>query len=189
MSCIAEESAVRAIDKLSSKHESLPAIGENTDPMNAEDYRSFLQEVLQAEVESNSDPTVVYPLLARHQDKLDLTFAEVATQWFNSQLDKNQSERNQALTSIFYLAVDLYQFPLGNRANNLEIAIACYREALHVYTRDAFPQQWAMTQSNLGAAYRNRIRGERGENLEEAIACYREALQVRTRDAFPQDWA
>ncbi|MBK4732539.1 CHAT domain-containing protein [Oxynema sp. CENA135] len=157
--------------------------------MNAEDYLRFLQEVLQAIIASNNNRQVVYPLLARHQDKLDLTFAEVATQWFNSQLDKNQSERNQALTSIFYLAVDLYQFPLGNRANNLEIAIACYRAALHVYTRDAFPQQWATTQNNLGTAYSDRIRGERGENLEEAIACFRAALQVCTRDAFPQDWA
>ncbi|WP_246259975.1 CHAT domain-containing tetratricopeptide repeat protein [Oxynema aestuarii] len=157
--------------------------------MNAEDYRSFLQELLQAIIASNNNRQVVYPLLARHQDKLDLTFAEVATQWFNSQLDKNQSERNQALTSIFYLAVDLYQFPLGNRANNLEIAIACYGEALQVCTRDAFPQDWATTQYNLGNAYSDRIRGERGENLEEAIACYRGALHVYTRDAFPQEWA
>uniref|UniRef100_UPI0020C34BB9 CHAT domain-containing protein n=1 Tax=Oscillatoria sp. HE19RPO TaxID=2954806 RepID=UPI0020C34BB9 len=66
-------------------------------------------------------------------------------------------------------------------------AIACYQAALKVYTPEAFPQDNARTQNNLGAAYSDRIRGERGENLETAIACYEAALQVRTREAFPQD--
>ena len=50
--------------------------------------------------------------------------------------------------------------------------LAAYQLALQVKTRDAFPQQWAMTQNNLGEAYRNRIKGEREENLEFAIAAY-----------------
>ncbi|PSR17315.1 hypothetical protein C8255_13325 [filamentous cyanobacterium CCP3] len=103
----------------------------------------------------------------------------------------------------------------GERAENLENAfvqtslekaIAAYEAALQVRTRDAFPQQWAATQNNLGTAYsdaakqplRERIRGERAENLEnafvqtsleKAIAAYQAALQVYTRDAFPQQWA
>jgi len=50
--------------------------------------------------------------------------------------------------------------------------LAAYQLALQVKTRDAFPQQWAMTQNNLGEAYRNRIKGEREENLEFTIAAY-----------------
>ena len=46
-----------------------------------------------------------------------------------------------------------------------------------------------MTQSNLGAFYQDRIRGERAENLEEAIRHLEQALQVRTREAFPMEWA
>ena len=69
------------------------------------------------------------------------------------------------------------------------MALACYQEALKVYTFDAFPEKWAMTQNNLANAYRNRIRGERAENLESAIACSQEALKVYTFDAFPVDWA
>jgi hypothetical protein len=53
----------------------------------------------------------------------------------------------------------------------------------------AFPEEWAMTQNNLGHAYSNRIRGERADNLEQAIAAYHNALQVYTREAFPEDWA
>ncbi|MCB1768480.1 MAG: CHAT domain-containing protein, partial [Candidatus Competibacteraceae bacterium] len=61
--------------------------------------------------------------------------------------------------------------------------------ALQVYTREAFPEQWAMAQNNLANAYRDRIRGERAENLERAIQTYQQALQVRTREAFPTNWA
>ncbi|TAG19357.1 MAG: tetratricopeptide repeat protein, partial [Oscillatoriales cyanobacterium] len=81
------------------------------------------------------------------------------------------------------------QYLLGDRANNLEEAIASYNAALTIYTRDAFPEDWAMMQNNLAIAYRNRIRGEKAENIELAIASYTAALTVRTPDDFPQDWA
>ncbi|WP_414553489.1 CHAT domain-containing protein, partial [Anabaena sp. CCY 0017] len=78
---------------------------------------------------------------------------------------------------------------LGERAENLELAIAAYQQALSVYTRTAFPEKWAMTQNNLATAYLNRILGERAENLELAIAAYQQALSVYTRTAFPEKWA
>jgi tetratricopeptide (TPR) repeat protein len=56
-------------------------------------------------------------------------------------------------------------------------------------TRQAYPEDWARTQNNLGNAYRNRIRGERAENLEQAIFHYQQALEVRTRQAYPEQWA
>jgi hypothetical protein len=45
----------------------------------------------------------------------------------------------------------------GERADNLELAIAALNQSLEVYTREAFPEDWARTQNNLGNAYRNRI--------------------------------
>jgi hypothetical protein len=39
----------------------------------------------------------------------------------------------------------------------LERAIACYQEALKVYTLEAFPEEWAMTQKNLGDAMLRRF--------------------------------
>ena len=73
----------------------------------------------------------------------------------------------------------------GEKADNIEIAIAYFTAALSVYTRDAFPEDWAMTQNNLGVAYRNRIRGDKAENIELAIAYFTAALTVYTREAFP----
>ncbi|MCC3584264.1 MULTISPECIES: CHAT domain-containing protein [unclassified Microcoleus] len=85
---------------------------------------------------------------------------------------------------------NLYQqYPLGDRANNLEGAIAFYTAALIVYTRDAFPEDWAMTQNNLAVAYSHRIKGEKAENIEQSMECYQSALCVYTRDTFPEQWA
>ncbi len=76
---------------------------------------------------------------------------------------------------------------LGDKAENIELAIAAYTTALEVLTRIAFPQDWATVQMNLGNAYFERIKGGRAENLEMAIASHRAALEVRTCSAFPQD--
>ena len=46
----------------------------------------------------------------------------------------------------------LWAFPRGDRAENLEEAIACYERALEVYTRADFPVEWAANQNNLGTA-------------------------------------
>ena len=78
---------------------------------------------------------------------------------------------------------------LGERAENLELAIAAYNQSLEVRTRDAFPSEWARSQNNLGIAYDSRIRGEKAENLELAIAAYNQSLEIYTREDFPQDWA
>ena len=51
----------------------------------------------------------------------------------------------------------------GDRAENLERAIAAYQAALTVRTRDEFPEDWARTQNNVGVAYANRLGGDRGE--------------------------
>lgn len=78
--------------------------------------------------------------------------------------------------------------PRGNRRENLEQAIACYQEALRVYTLADFPQDYAATQNNLGLTYGDRIAGTRRDNLEQAIACYQQALRVRTLADFPVDF-
>ncbi|MEH2127185.1 CHAT domain-containing protein, partial [Nostoc sp.] len=61
--------------------------------------------------------------------------------------------------------------------------------ALTVFTKEALPQAWAMTQHNLATAYRERIKRDKAENIENAIAASTAALTVRTREALPQDWA
>jgi tetratricopeptide (TPR) repeat protein len=79
--------------------------------------------------------------------------------------------------------------PTGDRSENLRRAIACYENALRVYTETEFPYDWAMTQHNLGNAYSKLPTGDRSENLRRAIACYENALRVYTETEFPYEWA
>ena len=102
---------------------------------------------------------------------------------------KSLADRQREAAVCLRLGNLYQQYPQGDRASNLEKAIADYEAALQVYTREAFPEQWAMTQNNLGNAYSDRIMGDRADNLEMAIADYEAALQVYTREAFPEQWA
>ncbi|MEM1170697.1 MAG: CHAT domain-containing protein, partial [Cyanobacteria bacterium P01_H01_bin.35] len=77
----------------------------------------------------------------------------------------------------------------GDKAENLENAIAAFHLVLEVHTEKDFPIDWATTQNNLGNAYRDRIRGDKAENLENAIAASNLALSVRTKEDFPVEWA
>ncbi|NCQ86688.1 MAG: CHAT domain-containing protein [Microcystis aeruginosa W13-18] len=154
-----------------------------------EEYQEFLLEVLQAEDESN-DPGVVYPILQRRQHLLDDTFAQLLQEWARNKFSQGKAEQVAFMAGVIQnLCNKLQQFPLGSRANNLEIAITGYHTVLEVYTRDAFPEKWAGTQNNLGLAYLYRIRGERADNLEMAIKDLNQSLEVYTREAFPEAWA
>ncbi len=74
--------------------------------------------------------------------------------------------------------------------DDLEEAVAAYRDALKEYTRKRVPLQWATTQNNLGTALSRLGERESGTaRLEEAVAAYRDALQEWTRERVPLDWA
>ncbi|MEH2173964.1 MAG: hypothetical protein V7K45_14010, partial [Nostoc sp.] len=151
-------------------------------PEDIETYEQFLQKILQVTAESYGDAQVIYPLLAANTDKLNDIFAELLRDWATNTLAEAEADQ---VESIAYLMVifsnRISNFPLGSKASNMEIAIAGYEIALTVYTKSAFPEKWAMTQNNLGIAYRNRILGERAENIESAIKAYNQALQVYTK--------
>ncbi len=65
----------------------------------------------------------------------------------------------------------------------LDQAVEALRNALEVYTRKEFAQQWAMTQDNLGNALiekEMRTSGKEGMDLlDQAVEAYRAALEVR----------
>ena len=171
----------------------IPLTPEPETPVNEADfdtYFQFLLEVLQATAESEYNPQVVYPLLAANTDKLNLTFVELLRLWATNTLEEAEPDTAKSIAVVIGKFSDLIQqFPLGNKADNMEIAITGYEIAFTVFTRTDFPEDWAMTQNNLGNAYRDRIRGDKAENLEKAIAAFNAALEVYTRTDFPKDWA
>lgn len=82
-----------------------------------------------------------------------------------------------------------YDRILGNRSDNLEQAIFCYREALPIFTETSFPIQYSHIMNNLGNALVARSVGNPQDNLEEAIRCFHAAINIRTREAFPAFYA
>ncbi len=85
----------------------------------------------------------------------------------------------------------LYQeHPLGSRRDNLRRAIAAYEQALEHYTPQTAPLDYAMTQNNLGNAYRDLAAVEdRAGNLRRALAAYEQALEHYTPQTAPLDYA
>ncbi|NES19741.1 MAG: tetratricopeptide repeat protein [Symploca sp. SIO3E6] len=155
-----------------------------------EEYKQFVLEVLLAIVDSDDNPQVIYPLLQANLDKLDDGLTQILQVWATQTLAEVEPAEAQSIAYYLVTFGNLVgQFTLGNRASNLETAIASYKNTLQIYTREAFPEQWAAIQNNLATAYTNRIRGEKAENLENSIASCHNALEIRTREAFPVDWA
>ncbi|NER35692.1 MAG: tetratricopeptide repeat protein [Oscillatoria sp. SIO1A7] len=153
-------------------------------------YLYFIFAVFKKISESQGDPQVIYPLLQQHQHFLDENLIRVLNNWVAAILPTQEPKQAQFTAAVINEFGNLIgQFPLGSKANNMEIAIACYEKVLQICTHSAFPKQWASTQNNLASAYRNRIKGEREHNLEEAIACYERASQFFTLLAFPEQWA
>ncbi|WP_287267311.1 tetratricopeptide repeat protein [Moorena sp. SIO3A2] len=150
----------------------------------------FLLEVLLATADSSGDAQVVYPLLADNTDKLNQKLAELLRALGTTALAEAEADEAESLAAVIVNFSNLIQqFPLGDKAKNIEIAITGYEVALTVFTREGFPIKWALTQYNLGIAYYYRITGDKAQNLEDAIACSQSALEVSTRQAFPIDWA
>jgi CHAT domain-containing protein/adenosine/AMP kinase len=151
---------------------------------------NFLMKVLEAMQYSNGSPEIVYPLLAANTNKLDNIFTKNLQHWMTSFIKQAEADVAKSTAEIIgNFGTLIAQFPLGDKANNMEIAIACYETIMQVFTHEAFPQDWASTQHNLGNAYRERIKGDKADNIESAILYCQAALQILTRQAFPQQWA
>jgi tetratricopeptide (TPR) repeat protein len=155
---------------------------DNSESENPQEYLEFIQELLQAELNSNSDVAVIYPLLAQRQRLLNTRFAEI----LNFIAEEPEATRD-IVAIIENLSIHISDFPLGKRSNNIEIAITGYQIVLS--NRAPGSEDWAMTQYNLANAYSDRIRGKKAQNIEMAIASYTAASSVYTREALPEQWA
>lgn len=89
----------------------------------------------------------------------------------------------------YFLAKALAETTSLNRAENLDLTITHYQQALTVYTQEQSPTEWARTHTNLGRAYIDRTRGPADENIEYAIQHCADALRVWTPEKFPEEWA
>jgi CHAT domain-containing protein len=154
-------------------------------------YAKFLIKVVQVTAESKGDRNVIHPLLRDNVKLLDDGFANVLQDFGRKfLLDSHDQERHFFIAKVYVgFSNAIADFSLGSKMSNLEIAIAGYKVALTVFTRQEYPEIWAENQNNLARAYFYRIRGEKAENLEMALAAPQEVLSVITREGCPFEWA
>ncbi|MEG4013500.1 MULTISPECIES: hypothetical protein [unclassified Microcoleus] len=160
----------------------------NSQGENPQEYAKFILELLQAQQASKGDIKVIYPMLDGRQHLLNARFAETLQQVAQRLLDGENAETISSIVSLLEnLSIRISNFPRGNRANNIEIAIAGYQIVSN--NREPGKEDWARTQNNLGSSYGKRIRGKKAENIEQEIGFYERALTVYTLEDFPEDWA
>jgi tetratricopeptide (TPR) repeat protein len=75
-----------------------------------------------------------------------------------------------------------------NESRYLEEAIELFEKAAKAFER-VDQEKWAMTQNNLGVAYRALQIGDPVANVQRAIAACEAALSFFTEENFPVDWA
>ncbi|GGA46280.1 AAA family ATPase [Okeania sp. KiyG1] len=151
---------------------------------------NFFIEVLELTGESEGDSETVYPLLKQNIDLLNDNLIPILQTWAEQAFSQVEVFLIEDVGRVILKFSNLImQFPLGNKASNMEIAIAGYKEVLKVFTRESNQKNWATTQNNLGIAYNYRIRGDKAENIEQAIAAIQQALSVDTKEDFPYEWA
>ena len=90
---------------------------------------------------------------------------------------------------LYNLGVAYAERSTGERAENIERALANFQDILRVRTRSTLPIEWAQTQHSLGLTYMRREVGDPSANLELALNAFVAALQVYTAESAPRQWA
>jgi len=129
--------------------------------------------------------------------RVQLNFVNAQVYYRNALQLLPPSDREHRGPYLVLLEISLQEAGIRTKGadiqNFLGEAVAAYRAALTVWTKDQLPQGWAGTQNDLGNGLRDqgtRTSGEAGTRLlAEAVDAYRAALTVRTKDQLPQGWA
>lgn len=160
-------------------------------PGNSKEFQEFLLQMMQAMMIGNRNPNATHPILAAYLAQ-DRNFIQRFLDWAIAEFSDTKPENALTLAGVMrILGSAIAEFPLGDRAENIETAIACYQVALKVINRDrdSLAQQlWVDVQNVLGMVYSMRIRGDRAENLEAGIAAFEAALQGLDRQPSPELW-
>jgi tetratricopeptide (TPR) repeat protein len=171
-------------------HNLAQALGLSSGDSKPQTQLKFLLTVLQAVSDSDGDSQVVYSLLGKNLGLLDELLIGVLQGWAKQTFAESEPKRVRSIAICVSNFGNLLQdFPLGNKAINIDLAITCYELLAEVFTINADPGIWATIQNNCANAYSDRINGDRADNLELAIEGYNSSLQVYAQEDSSIDWA
>ena len=147
----------------------------------------LVEAVTQAPTDKLPDTTEAraFEALTRAEQQHEMQSVVKAIVLYTWLISASQDDQEYTALLQHSLGLAYSDLPSEDRASNLERAIACYQAALQVRTREAFPVEWANTQTNLGTAYADLPTGDRAASLAQAIACYQapRKFSLQTRSA------
>jgi tetratricopeptide (TPR) repeat protein len=107
-----------------------------------------------------------------------------------------RADRAAWASTMRNLAISYHHRLSGNRAENLEIALAKFEKIREVLASELDRDQraapgwvateWAATNHSLGLVYSDRVRGDQAENLERAIGYLKESLRFLNAESEPR---
>jgi hypothetical protein len=144
------------------------------------DAENFLYAFRKCVAETQSNQAQIYQFFNSNRAQLTESLLEalpfVFAKFTADQLPKGRNPTARLLWSFGYW---IKQFPLDDCVLNLELSITAYQLALQVYTREDFPQAWAMTQGNLASALVERaFLRDNSTDLDTAIILRQESLTI-----------
>ncbi|NEO55805.1 MAG: hypothetical protein F6K54_23690 [Okeania sp. SIO3B5] len=145
-------------------------------------YAAYTNKIDKIEPINSTKWQIVDQLIKDNLDQIDDNFLKLlksgAIELFLKVLARSPNQAEVIAACIVDFGGVLCLSSHGDKARNVEIAIAVYRAATTVFTREAYPEYWANIQNDLGNTYCHRIHGEKAQNLESAIKYYKNALEV-----------
>jgi CHAT domain-containing protein len=166
----------------------LANVSRTANPSRSNEQVAFLVQLLQTLAENNNDPTKAYPLLSAHLPLVNTGLAELLG---NMLVGADEGKRKGLADALAHLGNLMLEYPLGSPRSNQLIAIEAYTYALRVFTEANLPQEFAMTNNNLGTAYCKFAPFSENpkQQIENAIEAYTNALRVHTEAKLPQEYA
>lgn len=123
-----------------------------------------------------------------HRSRNNPPDSDLAIEHFSNALSVKKADSSVRFNTLNNLGEAYLHRWKGNRSENYETAIDCFRRAALGAREAGNDNDWARATDNLGTALMDRVKGDAAQNLEDAIAAYREALTVRTLASAPRDW-
>jgi tetratricopeptide (TPR) repeat protein len=119
---------------------------------------------------------------------VDASWASLGQQVVDSPPDATSADYDQATTEYRH-GIALLADTSSERTEALRDALACFRRAQDVWTRERAPELWAAIQNDIGRAYQELPSGDRAGHLRTAIMYHQTALEVYDPVQHAINWA
>lgn len=161
----------------------------------SKDGHQFILDMLHLMMTFRESPfDQVHRTFAANQQMLSYPLLRVLPTAAQSFIEMSHRQSKQKIAYAPAIVVGLlgsafHQFTQGDRATNIELAIASFQQCFVTLTRETQPYAWAGLSMDFATSWKDRILGDKRENINNAIAAYKQCLSVMTREKAPDDWA